>query len=218
MQVVERAIPYSIILKNTSTQRITAFVVRYKTVNDARLVTWHTLRYESGRTSQDARFSFGPMKSFFVSPVRAINRAITFNTLNQLPGEVLSAQMARGLALVQNQRSVTVLLDSVMFEDGSHLGPDTANDFRYFLAQFRAEMDFKRTVAALHGDELKSYLNQLKNAPQANTAVAEMSEAEHYSRSLSYLATCLLTAMNTRGEEALSLLSSLPTYKQPFKR
>ncbi|HUS06937.1 MAG TPA: hypothetical protein VMZ52_11595, partial [Bryobacteraceae bacterium] len=69
---IAQVLPYAVILKNKSSERVISFVVRYQIENDRGRVIAHIQEYQH---------TLGPEKTFFICPVRMLNRLITYGKL-----------------------------------------------------------------------------------------------------------------------------------------
>ena len=133
---IEAILPYSVILVNRSSSPLVAVVVR-SDLTDA-----------TGRTtSSDMMVSTMNMNSLIpvgaqilMTPVSGLNTVLRPDRPMSLsPGDDLRRMVERRGGRFQSQSRVKISLDSVVYSDGSVLGPDTINNLARMNAWIEAE-------------------------------------------------------------------------------
>lgn len=126
-----------------------------------------------------------------VSDFNASRDAAGERTLEPFPDE----GMDRMVKLFDKQRGngrVEVSVDSIIFEDGTLAGPDTAERMDEINARINAEKDLIASLVSLHGQELRKKLL----APQLSQGSGPA--ASEYSRHMNGTAQAILAAIDSR--------------------
>ncbi len=102
------------------------------------------------------------------------------------------------------QEQVQVSVDSVIFEDGTLTGPDTADRQRKINDQIRAETDLVNLLSDSKGEQLRGKLADLANTEPHDT----------YSHRMAGVASLLQMRLDKQGEESVAhVLNSIKTTK-----
>lgn len=104
--------------------------------------------------------------------------------------------MDRIIKLFETQHAherIEASLDSIIFEDGTLVGPDTANRMDKVNSRIRAERDLIAAISGLRGDDLRKQLARYSELQSSDPT---------YSKYQNMAAGYLLRVLDTRGEPA----------------
>jgi hypothetical protein len=193
-------LPYSILVRNNSTQPILAVTVYFDVVN----ANGHPM------STVQSRQSVPPLKvgccailplagSLLFTPEPVYTEAVS-RLHDHAPMRENFADLMRGRpALYESAKSVTFVLDSVLFADGKFVGPDAKHKFDEYSSQLSAQSFLAKTVLAYRGrsvDDLQNYLEMLSTVPAG-------AQVSRYERWLCNLAGLYGATLRRKGPEVL---------------
>jgi hypothetical protein len=163
--LLDETLPYSVIVKNTSTRFIATIVVIYNIKNSEGNPVDHTFALSSLYRHR-ARL-MAPGESRLVGPVPFLYETVNRRQLaGALPlDNAANENVQQRLRNYTNQQSIHVTLDSVVFEDGELIGPDKANMLGVLNSWIRAEQELREAVGTKNGVELKLFLEEILSRP-----------------------------------------------------
>jgi hypothetical protein len=188
---IQRLLPYSILLKNTSEQAIIAYTFSWTSVDSTGQPSTSyqtvcddiTLKGLILPQSADIVTSLGPANVAVIQPARLATEALFFQT----------------------QRSVTIALEAVMFQDGSVIGRDGGLSVPQIKAVLRSEYDlYKSVLTSADPNSLVSKLQQLSDTlkPGGNLDLTDPFQG-WYGFYSARLASRLLKIASDKGVEAM---------------
>jgi|SRR5581483_1598533 len=201
-------LPSSLVVVNGTERHIYGFTVIY-TYPNRRAAAGTPWQYRVSPTAgrpDDQRTMIGPGGRYLITPVAGFQASRDVGgrrTLLPYVDEGME-RMINLYAANDANEPVTVLVDSVIFDDGTIVGPDTADRMGKVNAQMRAEKDLVAGVNGLHGEALRK---QLVTYSEARSTERE------YSNRQNIMAGYFLNVLKSRGEsaalQAVSDLSSV---------
>jgi hypothetical protein len=155
--VIEPLLPYSILIRNGSTKPVIAYAVSWTTVD-----------------AEDAQDTDTYVLVNLVSlvPVISPGAVSLAPVLGQVayPGVVgnlaVRAKIAESAQTLRSKASVAVFLDTVLFDDGTNIGSDTADSLALLRTHLKAEYDLytavvKKSDTGTPDSGLESWLKKL---------------------------------------------------------
>jgi hypothetical protein len=182
--VVRPILPYSIVVRNNSTLPILVVVI-YADVVDAQghLSSVGQAQYSPGGFPfvKDNRHPLLPQGgSVFFPPDEVYTNAIQLLQHN-MPVETRRYNKTLELpAFYDSARSVTFVLDSLLFADGKFVGPDKANMLGDWSNQVAALSALDKAILSYRGrsvDDLKAYLAKMSMLSHVSSYTRELAQA-----------------------------------------
>lgn len=198
LQSFDSILPYSVLLRNDSTQGIVSVCVRWVLTDHqgkqvVQTMMLHSLIKEKKRMQLPNQFAF-------MGPQPGLNRNIGIEQNARL----LSAFRWNNLQLYLNQSSVRVEVDSIVFEDGRIVGPDVNKTMEKVNSWLKADEDLANQVLGKQGDALRSFLTRLASIPQQSFARPGSGTAEmFYQDRMTTLARAFSNLLEKEGEAKL---------------
>ena len=193
-------LPYGLIIVNNTGRYLWGFTVVY-TLPDRISLAGTPWQYQISRTAMggaDRRFMLAPGGSYLVTPVSDFTIAREPDG-RRSPQPLLDEGLDRVIQIFEVQDSkerFEASIDSVIYEDGTLVGPDSAHRMDKLNAQIRAQKDLS-ALSTLHGDELRKEL----------LLHSGLGAADEYSRHKSRVSKSLVEGLDRRGEaETLNIL------------
>lgn len=130
---IHAILPYSIVVTNNGPSPISSLTLRHELYSRAgTMISW-TFTYHSFGSGREA-FDVHSHASALLFPVSSISKMLLEKRLDlaklNLPD--VHIRMNDMLATLSTQESVTISVDSIIFRDGTLLGPDKANVLTMF--------------------------------------------------------------------------------------
>jgi hypothetical protein len=190
-------LPFSLVLKNNTERYIWGFTVIYRFPDriSASGKPWQFQYSHSARVPDRTRM-LAPGGSFFIAPVSDFVAA-TDAAGHRIRQPFMDEGLDRVIQVFVSQHlndHIEATVDSVIFEDGLMLGPDTIGTLDKVNSRVRASLDLTESLASRRGAQLRSEL-QLLSGPGLNADAVD--EYSQYTRDT---ASALLKLLDTRGE------------------
>jgi hypothetical protein len=162
LSVIEPLLPFCIIIKNDTTKYLSVATVLY-TFPSVTVPGQGPIRQRIAATTmtKDRNRMLEPGYSRFVSPIGAIQATIDASgkrLLWPIFSELLVKHMGDWVAFYGKQ-TISIAVDSIVFEDGSLVGPDKGGLLSDLNARAKAEEDLRNEISGLHGSQLEAYLD-----------------------------------------------------------
>lgn len=191
-------LPYSIILINNTGKYVWGFTVVYSYPDKIAPAgtPWRYITSPSSR-STDRREMLEPGASMLITPISDVLGSLDAHGSKKLR-MVWDEGLDRVLKVWDSDWSsgrIEVSVDSVIYEDGTLVGPDGSDRMGQLNARIRADSDLFASVYSLRGDELRKNLSLY---PRSGGALHD-----EYSRRAAATAESLLNFLDDRGEAAL---------------
>jgi len=152
---LEPILPYSIIVRNDTTKRLRMISVRTYLTNAKGAVITNDIVI--GATTVPA-VMFEPGSMVLITPPDGGLSTKLRKAMCIPEAAMLERRLVSRVEFYSRQLQVEVTLDSVVFEDGEVVGPDTMGNLVIMNSRTTAETELANEVLARHGDEIVRYL------------------------------------------------------------
>jgi len=202
-------LPFSVIVKNEDQRSVAAVVVIWSQKNArGEPITNTVVNYT---LAGEPRTMLRVEDFWVITPVQALNQAIQSKRFDMIG----AANPARQKTILQQypaQTDIGISLDSIVFEDGELVGPDTAMTATAMNGEIRAHKAVDLALRGMSSDELRQFLvsssslelEALKPPPISSPAYS-VYEDHCYRRVLRGLSRALLMAANARSGDVAGL-------------
>jgi hypothetical protein len=172
-------IPYSVVVRNDGPMALIAIVVRYSLTEASGKTTTHQFMLSTMSNRPNSMILSG--EAAFIGPISGMNRILRLqgqSRANLTDPARFSPQLLSRAGIYQRSSSVKIALDSVVYADGSVIGPDEAGNMERMNAWRRADIDLYSELRNRSGSGMESYLRQVVDSPRESGAT--YAEANHY--------------------------------------
>ncbi len=160
-------LPYSLVIINNTGRYIWGFTIIYSYPDKIAPAgkPWRNVITPSSRVT-DRKRMLEPGASMLITPI-----ADFIGSLDARGNPKLRVWWDEGLDRIlkvwadDSNGRIEAAVDSVIYEDGTLAGPDTADKMGELNARIRADSDLFASVSGLRGDELRKALSLYKAAP-----------------------------------------------------
>jgi hypothetical protein len=203
------ALPFSVFIVNNSNRGAIATTVRYEVVKKNGQTRSSSCELHSLGLNASSRSQLAPASVRIVTPENTVTTmfAGSFATLPTLSIE-LQDRLAQAVGLLNESRSVTIVLDSVVLSDGLLIGPDKTNVLQRFNDFLQAQRDLVTEFLGLVNGAVND--GTLKGWLQTNASqMTQAGKSENYGRARRVLAKTILGGWNnwpTMNERTQSLI------------
>jgi hypothetical protein len=155
-------LPQSLVITNNTGRYLWGFTVIYTYPDRISLAgtPWTHRISPTAAGPADRRFMLPPGASYLITPVSDFLASIDAAG-NRLEAPYMDEGLERVISIYEAQHigdRLEVVLDSVIYEDGTLAGPDSAGMLRTINDRIRADKDLGSSLAKLRGEELRSKL------------------------------------------------------------
>ncbi len=215
--LIQKALPFSVVIKNSGSRPISAFLVRYDLIfPQSGRPTTHHFQHIKSPTGPPLIL---PGSTFPLTPLGRLSTAIHKRRVAEVNQVALAKLFNERLGEYESQTNIAVSLDSVLFTDGVFAGPDLSNFTDLLQGCARAEEELKAQTSRLDGAELDQYFAKATSSQFIEKPMPLMTEAAHYETHLRETGKQLAAIRNERGTAAMRQgLSSFPRYPRIQRR
>ena len=196
-ELLRPILPNSVIVNNQTDKAIVAVCVRWTLTDLEGRVTVDDMTLQT--LIKDRRFMADPGGAVFMSPYTALNRKIELGKGTRV---MESTFKWPDLNRYAGQRAINISIDSVIFEDGTIIGPDQNKTAEKLSAWLRAEKEIVDQVLSKQGEALKQYLMSVSSTKVDGSMLQGSSEKFYNDRTTSFSKT-LLGLLQREGEGRL---------------
>ncbi|MBN9661864.1 MAG: hypothetical protein J0H49_26955 [Acidobacteria bacterium] len=176
--------PYCVLLKNESTSRLLAILVRYELTDDKGKVIPH--HFMLGTINHKPHLMIPPGAFVLITPITGLNVL-----LQSKPAPVgvqhtdeLTYFISSTVDQYSKQSAISVSLDSVVFEDGTLVGPDRTKNLHRINAWISAEKEVAAALAGRRGPDVIRYLSTILETPaKVASSYSEVDQFDDHRRS-----------------------------------
>ena len=199
MVKISLILPYSVIVANDTGRYIYGFTVIYKYPD--RLtpdgVPWQHRISRTAPTPNDLKYMLSPGDRYLMTPVSDLN-AVRDASGKQTHSLHLDDDMDRIIQVFAKdlaKERCELSVDSIIFDDGTLVGPDTAGRMAKINSRIKGEADLVIAIKDLHGNELRKQLLHYLDV---------RSDDAEYAMAQNRAAGFLLTVPKNSGEAAVT--------------
>jgi hypothetical protein len=180
---IQPILPYSVMVKNGSSEWLFTVTIRIQVVNAAGKATMHTVTQGTRDNSHASMIAPGSM--IFMTPIGGLNTVLPRQgTMHIVNDEHLAARIATRVPQYSQGSYIETALDSVVFEDGGLVGPDGDHIMALLNSWAEAEGSIIKEVLARHGDDIKNYLESARddtmNSVDLDKLGSTFTSGDHY--------------------------------------
>jgi len=123
LSVIQPILPYSVMIKNGSPQRLLMVTIQTRLVDAAGKAM---VRYVTqGTRNNSPADMIAPGSMVFLTPVGGLNTVLPrLGTMHIVEADRLAARIAKLLSLFSQESDIEIVMDSAVFDDGGLIGPD----------------------------------------------------------------------------------------------
>jgi hypothetical protein len=192
---VNGVLPFTMIVRNTTSQKILALTTRYEIAKPGGRKQVISTRYES---LANPAFSFPPQGLLLISPFAGLGVAINSHKGLFLPE--VQRSLDRWLPMLQGSTKVELSVDSVLFEDGTIAGPDVADYMGDVQETVRARKEFQAQIHRVDKSSLRSWLESQKKKDYPTHGSPR---PDFYTTEWDSLAWSLIADLEARGPDEM---------------
>lgn len=164
LDLIQSILPYTVIVKNNSRERLLMVTIRISARDETGRTTFHDITL--GTRNSNSVNMVAPGCTVLITPEPGLNTILRAGTLLRI-GDQDTDTTLKGLLRVagryRQKAQVDIALDSVVFEDGHLVGPDSVGILAMVNSMADAEDSVISGALPKSGDELKGYLGSLKD-------------------------------------------------------
>lgn len=184
ISALQPLLPYCVLVKNGSASRLMSILVRYELTDGRRPVVTH--HFMLGTIRNEPRDMIPPGAVVLITPITSLNIQLGPGRSSiglQHVGE-LTYFISSTVDLYSRQAAISVSLDSIVFDDGTLIGPDKTRNLDRINEWVRAEKDVAAALATRRGPDVVSYLSGLLQVPVKDAkSYAEVDHFQDHRRS-----------------------------------
>lgn len=145
-------LPYAVLLHNTTEKEVLAYTVVWNCVDSTGTTVVHHATY----------FDFQSLRGILPHQKRIVSIAPGLNTSFRADAG-FERQVAEFATFYSKQSSITVILDAVVFIDGTAIGEDTQGWIPRLKARLDAERDIAADMVQIASADLRRFLDEKKS-------------------------------------------------------
>lgn len=190
-------LPYALVVRNDTGVFLMSVTVLYSFPSPVQAGKTVRNRIASMTQVADRALMLPPGDSLLVTPVGDIGGTVDSRGQRRRFPIITDSSMF----LIERQikfyrdKAITVSIDSLLFEDGALVGPDSGELETYVNANRRAEIELYSKIVQLRGPDLKAYLNE--------AAAPNLEQNDPYGRRRQLISEFLLREIEHSSEEKI---------------